>query len=169
MKFIACAAMAAALLATPANARCFDVTGRVMVERAVTDRAGNPHLVLEETADAAPGEALVFQFDYRNARAGVANSFVITNPIPDQMVYAGTDTPGEVVSVDGGRSFGPIAEMKVADADGVERTATPADVTHVRWVINRAMPTGAGGQLSFRAVMRDVNHLPSSDVQLAMR
>src|SRR3546814_7999542 len=101
------------------------VTGRVMVERAVTDRAGESHLVLEETADAAPGEALVFQFDYRNARPGVANSFVITNPIPDQMVYAGTDTPGEFVSVDGGRSFGPIAEMKVADADGVERTATP--------------------------------------------
>src|SRR3546814_13175478 len=50
MKFIACAAMAAALLATPANARCFDVTGRVMVERAVTDRAGESHLVLEETA-----------------------------------------------------------------------------------------------------------------------
>src|SRR3546814_3270044 len=69
MKFIACAAMAAALLATPANARCFDVTGRVMVERAVTDRAGESHLVLEETADAAPGEALVFQFDYRNARS----------------------------------------------------------------------------------------------------
>src|SRR3546814_17217069 len=85
------------------------------------------------------------------------------------MVYAGTDTPGEVVSVDGGRSFGPIAEMKVADADGVERTATPADVTHVRWVINLAMPTGAGRQLSFRAVMRDVNHLPSRDVQLSMR
>src|SRR3546814_3127498 len=59
MKFIACAAMAAALLATPANARCFDVTGRVMVERAVTDRAGESHLVLEETADAVPGEALV--------------------------------------------------------------------------------------------------------------
>src|SRR3546814_16076175 len=99
----------------------------------------------------------------------LANSFVITNPIPDQMVYAGTDTPGEVVSVDGGRSFGPIAEMKVADADGVERTATPADVTHVRWVINRAMPTGSGGQLTFRAVRRDVNDSPSRDVPLEMR
>src|SRR3546814_19827249 len=91
----------------------------------------------------------------------LANSFVITNPIPDQMVYAGTDTPGEVVSVDGGRSSGPIAEMKVADADGVERTAMPADVTHVRWVINRAMPTGGGGPLSFRAVLRELNHPPS--------
>src|SRR3546814_14819878 len=91
-----------------------------MVERAVTDGAGNPHLVLEETADAAPGEALVFQFDYRNARPGVANSFVITNPIPDQMVYAGTDTPGEVVSVDGGRSFGPIrSEERRVGKEGV--------------------------------------------------
>src|SRR3546814_17611640 len=84
----------------------------------------------------------------------LANSFVIANTIPDQMVYAGTDTPGEVVSVDGGRSFGPIAEMKVADADGVERTATHADVTHVRWVINRAIPTRPGGQPNFRAGTR---------------
>src|SRR3546814_11703335 len=100
MKFIACAAMAAALLATPANARCFDVTGRVMVERAVTDRAGESHLVLEETADAAPGDALVFQFDYRNARPGVDNRFALTNPFHAQMVHAGPVTPGEGVPVE---------------------------------------------------------------------
>src|SRR3546814_16334561 len=84
------------------------------------------------------------------------------------MVYAGTDTPGEVVSVDGGRSFRPIAEMQVADADGVERTATPAHVTPVRWVINRALPTGAGGPLSFPAVMPEVNHLTSRAFPLAL-
>src|SRR3546814_12160693 len=123
-----------------------------MVERAVTDRAGESHLVLKETADAAPGEALVFQFDYRNARPGVANSFVITNPIPDQMVYAGTDTPGEVVSVDGGRSFGPIAEMKVADADGVGRTATPPELPHLRRVIKRPTTPDAHQQPSFPRV-----------------
>src|SRR3546814_18972094 len=106
-----------------------------MVERAVTDGAGNPHLVLEETADAAPGEALVFQFDYRNARPGVANSFVITTPIPDQMAYAGPDTPGELVSVGGGRSFGPIAVVYVAASAGVQRTHNPAAVSHVPRVI----------------------------------
>jgi hypothetical protein len=169
MKFVASAAIAASLIAFPANARCFDVTGRIMVERTVTDGSGRQHAVLEETADAAPGEHLVFQFDYRNARPTVANTFVITNPIPDQLVYAGTDSPGEQVSVDGGRTYGSLADLKVADADGMERSARPRDVTHVRWVINRAMPTGTGGQLSFRAVMRDVNYLPSRDVQLAMR
>src|SRR3546814_9638682 len=41
MKFIASAAVATALLAVPVKARCFDVVGRVMVERSTTDAAGH--------------------------------------------------------------------------------------------------------------------------------
>lgn len=169
MRFVASAVMTAALLAAPANARCFDVVGRVMVERSTVDARGAEQTVLQQTTEASPGDRLVFQFDYANARPTVANTFVITNPIPAQLVYAGTDSPGETVSVDGGQTFGQLAALTVRDVDGAERAATPQDVTHVRWVIHRTMPTGTGGQLSFRAVMRDVNYLPSRDVQLAMR
>ncbi len=169
MRFIACAAMAAALLTTPASARCFDVVGRVMVERSSTDLLGRERTTLQQTSAASPGDHLVFQLDYRNVRSTVANTIVITNPIPASLVYAGTDSPGETVSVDGGRSFGTLSELKVAEADGVERAALPEDVTHVRWVIHREMPTGTGGQLSFRAVMRDVDYVPSHEVQMAMR
>src|SRR3546814_5785566 len=106
MKFIACAAMAAALLATPANARCFDVTGRVMVERAVTDRAGESHLVLEETADAAPGEALVFQFDYRNARPGVPKGSASPTPFPPRRALPAPKTRGRAIRATGGGGLG---------------------------------------------------------------
>src|SRR3546814_820224 len=169
MKFIASAAVATALLAVPVKARCFDVVGRVMVERSTTDAAGHEQTVLEQTSAASPGDHLVFQFDYSNARPTVVRTFVITNPIPAQMVYAGADSPGEVVSVDGGQSFGALAELKVIEADGMTRPAKPRDVTHVRWVINREMPSGTGGQLSFRAGMRDASHLPSGEVQMADR
>src|SRR3546814_4918093 len=98
MKFIASAAVATALLAVPVKARCFDVVGRVMVERSTTDAAGHEQTVLEQTSAASPGDHLVFQFDYSNARPTVARTFVITNPIPAQMVYAGADSPGEVRS-----------------------------------------------------------------------
>src|SRR3546814_15320878 len=47
MKFIASAAVATALLAVPVKARCFDVVGRVMVERSTTDAAGHEQTVLE--------------------------------------------------------------------------------------------------------------------------
>lgn len=169
MRSIAFAAVAAALLASPANARCFDVVSRVLVERTVPDAKGHQRTSFQQTNMATPGDKLVFQFDYRNAQQHVANVFVITNPIPAQLVYAGAESPGEQVSVDGGQTFGSISDLKVVEADGIERIAEPQDVTHVRWVVRREMPTGSGGQLSFRAVMRDVNVLPSREVQMAMR
>ena len=169
MRFIAWAAVTAALFISPANARCFEVVGRVMVERSTVDSAGLRQVVLTPTSAASPGDHLVFQFDYWKVQPYTANTLVMTNPVTPQLVYAGSDTPGELVSVDGGRTFGALAELTVTDVDGLVRAAMPDDVTHVRWVVKKEMPSGSGGQLAFRAVMRDVNYLPERDVQLAMR
>ena len=168
MRVIACAALAAALFASSANARCFVIVGRGLVERSATDASGHQQTVLRQTNAASPGDRLVFQFDYRNARPDTAGTMVVTNPVPAQLVYAGSDTPGETVSVDGGRSFGMVAELKVVDVEGLGRPGMPDDVTHVRWV-KHDLPSGSGGQLSFRAVMRDVDYVPSREVQMAMR
>src|SRR3546814_19607312 len=48
MKFIASAAVATALLAVPVKARCFDVVGRVMVERSTTDARSEERRVGKE-------------------------------------------------------------------------------------------------------------------------
>lgn len=169
MRIVAWAALAAAIVTTPAAARCFEVAGRVLVERTVSDGQGQSHTVLAPTTTASPGDRLVFQIDYKNVRPYTANNMVVTNPVPAQLVYAGSDTPGATVSVDGGQTYGTLAELSVTDADGIVHAATAADVTHVRWVVTREMPSGTGGQLSFRAAMRDVNVLPSRNMQMAMR
>ena len=169
MKLFALVAAAAALASTPAAARCFDVTGRVLVERSSVDNHGFQKTSYQPATEASPGDHLVFQLDYVNARPTPANMIVLTNPIPPQLVYAGSSTPGEIVSVDGGQSFGNLAELTVTEDNGVTRKAMPSDVTHVRWVIHREMPSGTGGQLSFRAVMRDVAAAPEREIQMAMR
>lgn len=169
MKLIAFAAIGAVLASAPATARCFDVTGKVLVERSSVDSRGFQRTSFEPTTEAAAGDHLVFQLDYVNVRPTTANMIVITNPIPASLIYAGTDTPGELVSVDGGQTYGQLARLTVTEDTGVTRHALPEDVTHVRWSIHREMPTGTGGQLSFRAVMRGNEAAPQKEMQMAMR
>jgi hypothetical protein len=55
--------------------------------------------------------------------------------------------------VDGGKTWGPLASLKVALADGSSRAALASDVTHIRWSLGRPIAAGSGGELSFRGVV----------------
>lgn len=171
MKRVATLALiAAGFIALPANAAtCFEVVGRVMMERVSVNASGQRIAKMTPVAAAAPGDQLVLQFDYWNVQPYTANTMVLTNPVPDQLVYVSSDTPGETVSVDGGRSYGKLEELTVTDAAGLSRPAQNDDVTHVRWVLNQDIPSGSGGQLAFRAVMRDPANAQANNVQFAMR
>ena len=57
------------------------------------------------------------------------------------------------LSVDG-KTYGPLASLRVATATGTTRAATADDVTHVRWRLARPITAGAQGQLAFEAVLR---------------
>ena len=109
--------------------------------------------MLEEPRLVTPGDKLVFELSYRNQGAQPATGFVITDPIPSAVTFAGSTSPGAIYSVDGGRTWGPLAALRVATADGRGRPATAADVTTVRWSFP-AIPAGAGGKVSFRGVVK---------------
>jgi uncharacterized repeat protein (TIGR01451 family) len=101
-----------------------------------------------------PGDRLVFVLGYRNAGAEPATGFVLTDPIPPSVSFTGSDDASAVVSVDGGRSWGKLASLKVVQADGTSRPAVAADVTHVRWSFDRPIASGSGGELSFQGVVK---------------
>jgi uncharacterized repeat protein (TIGR01451 family) len=149
-------AAACALLLAPAAYAANDVSlaSHVSVERTKPGPDGKPRVVREEPKLVVPGDKLVFDLSYRNQGARPATGFVITDPIPPSVVFAGSESPGAVFSVDGGKSWGPLAALRVATADGKSRPAGPADVTHIRWSFGRAIPAGEGGQVSFRAVVK---------------
>jgi uncharacterized repeat protein (TIGR01451 family) len=120
------------------------------------DGTSKTELLPVETA--VPGEEVVYTVTFTNVGEETAENIRITNPIPEEMRYVpgtafgpGTDV---VYSADGGESYAPPGELLVASADGSQRQATPADYTHIRWVLNVPLDAGARGFARFRAVLR---------------
>lgn len=146
----------AALIAPAAAFAAGNVTlaTHVLVERVKPGPNGKPVTVREAPTLVTPGEKLVFELSYRNQGATPATGFVLTDPIPASVVFTGTESPGAVYSVDGGKSWGALATLRVAGADGKPRAAGPADVTHIRWNFSQAIAAGTGGQVSFRGVVK---------------
>lgn len=126
---------------------------KVLVERVEATPDGGTVTTREEPGVVTPGDRLVFVLSYRNDGDEPATGFVMTNPVPDSVIFAGTDDPDAVVSVDGGKTWGPLQSLTVVQPDGVSRPAETADVTHIRWSFARPVPGGAAGELSFRGVV----------------
>jgi hypothetical protein len=126
----------------------------VFVERVSTDAQGKQKILLEEPRVVVPGDRLVFVLNYRNAGAQPADKFVITNPMPSAVRFADAGDTRPLVSVDGGKQWGLLADLSVPMTDGSRRAAQPADVTHVRWAFQKPIPVGGTGKLMFRGVVK---------------
>lgn len=129
------------------------LSSMVFIEKAVADRTGRNHIILEEPRTVTPGDRLVFILNYRNAGQLPASDFIVTNPLPAAVAFQGGAESAQV-SIDGGRSWGTLPALKVHEADGRWRSARPDDVTHLRWILKQAIPAGAQGKLSFRGIVR---------------
>ncbi|HYG48584.1 MAG TPA: hypothetical protein VD846_11675 [Allosphingosinicella sp.] len=129
------------------------LTSKVLVERVKPGPDGKPVTVREEPGVVTPGDRLVVVLSYRNGGDQPATGFTLTNPIPAAVAFTGTDDSSAVLSVDGGKSWGALASLKVVGADGTSRPAVAADVTHIRWSLRQPIAAGSRGELSFRGVV----------------
>jgi uncharacterized repeat protein (TIGR01451 family) len=145
---------AALTAAMPAFAAPLELASSVFVERAQKRADGSIATVLEEPKLVVPGDQLVFVVRYKNVGAQPASKFTVTNPIPRAVAFSGTADGTEMVSVDGGKNWGFLSQLKVAKADGTLRTALPADVTHIKWNLSQTLAAGAESKLIFRGVVR---------------
>jgi uncharacterized repeat protein (TIGR01451 family) len=139
----------AAFAATP-----LQLSSDVFVERQVTRVDGSKTVVLEAPKMVTPGDNLVFVVKYKNVGNSTANNFVVTNPLPAAVTFNGTSDGLEVVSIDGGKSWGFLTNLRVAKADGTARPAQRSDVTHIKWNLNQPLTAGAEGKLIFRGVVK---------------
>lgn len=126
----------------------------VFVERVTTDASGKERVLLEEPKIVVPGDKLVFVLNYRNAGSQPADKFVVTNPMPSAVRFAGAGNAATLVSVDGGKAWGALDTLTVIQPDGTRRAAQPADVTHIRWAFQKPIPAGGTGKLMFRGVVK---------------
>ena len=99
---------------------------------------------LEPAARLSRGDRVVTVVSWRRM-AGVGG-FTITNPMPRAISYQASARDDEEVSVDGGRNWGRLGELRAGN-----RIATPEDVTHIRW---RVFSPGGRGQIAYSGIVR---------------
>lgn len=129
------------------------LSGDVKAVKTITDADGKVRDELVDPATIVPGDRLVFGTEYANQGNEEVTSFVVTNPLPSAVRLAPDADPALDVSVDGGKAWGKLASLTIANADGTTRPATHADVTHVRWVLPSIAP-GQSGRLTYPAIIR---------------
>jgi uncharacterized repeat protein (TIGR01451 family) len=143
------AASPALALAAP-DAVSLDST--IKLDKAVTENGQTRHeLVAPEKV--LPGDHLVFRTSYRNTSDKPVDHFVFTNPVPSPVALESAGAENLDVSIDGGKTWGKLAQLTVARPGAAPRAAQAADVTHVRWTIPVIAP-GATGTLEYHAIVR---------------
>lgn len=148
--------IASASLSVPALAQetpSVVVTGDVKQVEVSTNAAGEEVTNLVDIDLTVPGTRLVFRTNYENTTSEVIRNFTLTNPMHPSVRLAPDADADLMVSVDGGNTWGPLSSLSVTGEDGATRTATHADVTHVRWTIAE-IPAGGSGQVQMPAVIR---------------
>lgn len=133
----------------------------VKIERTERDASGNvtTKLLTPKEVAVVPGDNIVFTLLVNNATAQPAVGFKATNPMPAAVSFASVTEDWAEVSVDGGKNWGKLANLKVKASDatgtaGVDRAAMPQDVTHVRWIFADAIAPGATRTVSYRGVVK---------------
>ena len=129
------------------------LSGDVMAVKVIADDTGAERTELVKPDLIVPGDRLVFGTDYANEGAEAVTDFVVTNPLPSAVRLASDADAGLTVSVDDGASWGMLSSLSITEDDGSVRSATHADVTHVRWTIASIAP-GASGRLEYPAIIR---------------
>ena len=82
-------------------------------------------------------------------RMGGNGSFTVTNPLPRTVYYQGSANGDEEVSVDGGKRWGKLDDLRIGT-----RIATPEDVTHVRWHVPASQAARGSGEITYSAIVR---------------
>ena len=125
----------------------------VKAYKETTDADGNVSSELVEPTVFTPGTRLSFGLSYENKGNSPATDVTATNPLHEAVQLAPDADPALIVSVDGGTTFGILADLQVADETGATRPATHDDVTHVRWTIAAIAP-GESGRVAFPVIIR---------------
>lgn len=137
------------------------LTSEVKIERVEVGTNGAEVVKLFSPSDVAvvPGDKVVFTLQVHNSGMEPAAGFVATNPLPAPVRFTTVSEGWADVSVDGGSTWGKLANLKVKTKDAantveVERAAGPEDVTHVRWVFADPIAAGAKKTISYSGVVK---------------
>ena len=107
---------------------------------------GNGRL-LQPAARLVRGDRVVYVVNWY--RMGGQGAFTVSNPLPRSVYYQGSADGAEEVSVDGGKSWGKLDQLR----NGA-RLATPEDVTNIRWHVPAQAAAAGSGEITYSAIVR---------------
>ncbi len=102
---------------------------------------------LEPASTLSRGDRVVYVVTWQ--RTTGLGGFFVTNPLPRTVSYQESASGEEEVSVDGGRTWGKLGELRLG-----ARYATPEDVTHVRWRVPASEAARGRGRIAYSAIVR---------------
>ena len=129
-----------------------------LTEITTTNEAGQEVTTRVEAGKVVPGDEVIYTITFANRGTEPAADVVITNPIPEHMVFTkveeGPSGAKVSISADGGSRYDAPRNLTVTDAKGQTRPAKASDFTHVRWTFQNPLEPGAEGSVSFRAQLQ---------------
>lgn len=150
--------VAAAPIPVLAQKQPIKVVSKAFVEKTIVNKQGEKELVRVPATKVLPGKEVIFVDTYVNEGKKAADQVTLKNPVPAHMVYVDGSATGEgtrvTYSVDGGKTFGPLAKLTVTGADGAKRPALVADVTTIRWQRTTPLAPGKKARVEFRARLK---------------
>ena len=129
-----------------------------LTELTTTNEMGQKVTTRVEAGKVVPGDEVIYTINFVNSGTEPAADVVITNPIPEHMVFTKVEesprSANVSISADGGSRYDAPRNLTVTDAKGQMRPAKATDFTHVRWVFQEPLEPGAEGSVSFRAQLQ---------------
>lgn len=149
-----------ALTAFPTLAQEQAVEVRLIAEVRVESGAGsgNPSRSFAPATVLEQGREVFYTVRIRNPGTESAQNVVVVQRVPQNTSYVSGSAAGPgaevTLSVDGGQTFAPEAQLVHIEADGSTRRASPQECTHIRWRLRNALAPGAVALARFRATFR---------------
>lgn len=145
---------APAISAEPGQIELKATAAKVVVK---TDEQGATRTELVDANIVIPGDKIAYTIEARNISSESVDQVVITDPIPDSMLFVPGTVEGEgarvLFSVDGGESFDLEEKLEVTGSDGRPRPAIASDFTHIQWVFEQPLAPETERSVRFVALV----------------
>ncbi len=130
------------------------INSETFIVQTSVDAKGQKSNKLIPAKRVVPGNVLVVKFSYTNSGTSPAANFAVNAKVDPAVEFTEIREKWAVMSVDGGKSFGSLATLKVKGADGKLRAATTKDITNVRWTLAQPVPAAGTGSVMYYGIVR---------------
>lgn len=145
------------VFSVPAHAAGLKATQSVELATVSVTADGEERITFAPATDVEPGEQVRYRLVYDNDGTEAADQVSLVMPIPAEVTYLEGSVDGTAglvtFSSDNGETYAPRDAVLVADGT-VERVASAAEITHIKWQFEQPIAPAESGAISFMAVLK---------------